>query len=215
MNPMMMMGLMTALGALSGLGGKSGERSSTYTKGQRSKIDEILQSLKGAPPDITQNQNYQTGQDWLQSMFNDPQFFDQFEAPLQRQFSEQTIPELANRFASQGSGGSLGSTAFRNQANREAGNLSTNIAALRGGMQQQAIPQLMGYSQQPFSNYMTTLQQALTPTQNVYQPPSTGFLGGVLPGLIGGISQGAGQQWGQNMSRSSQYYNPGQNPSTF
>ncbi len=191
-----------ALGALGGLGGQGEKHGSTYSKGARSLIDEIIGSVKGMKgnQDITQNQNYQTGQDWLQSMFNDPSFFNQFEAPLQRQFQEQTVPDLANRFASMGSGGALGSTGFRNQLAREGSNLSTNIGALRGGMQQQAIPQLLGYSQQPFSNYMSMLQNALTPTQNTYQPASAGFFGNIAPAFAGGAATGFGNQWGQNMA---------------
>jgi len=184
----------------SDMGGKDAERGSTYNKGQLGLIDQAVQSLRGGAPNIEQNQNYQTGSNWLQSMFNDPQFFNQFEAPLQRQFQEQTVPDLANRFASMGSGGALGSTGFRNQLAREGSNLQTNIAALRGGMQQNAVPQLLGYSQQPFSNYMSMLNQSLTPTQNSYQPPTPGLFGNIFSSLSGGLAQGLGNKWGQGMA---------------
>ena len=203
--------LIASLGfsALSGLGGKEGQTKSTYSKPQLSLIDQIVGQVKGqgGAPNVTASPAYGQGLDWLMALFNDPEFFKSFEAPLQRQFQEQTIPDLANRFASMGSGGALGSTAFRNQLAREGSNLSTNIAALRGGMQQQAIPQLQAYAQQPFSNYTQLLQSALTPTQNVYQPPSTGFLGGVLPGLTGGLAAGFGQKFGQQFA--------GQCPGTY
>lgn len=187
---------------LQSLFGSPARQTSTYTKPQRQTIDQILQSIKGmqGQQDITQQQGYGQGLDWLMSMFNDPSFFQSFEAPLQRQFQEQTVPELANRFAGMGSGGALGSTAFRNQLGREGSNLSTNIAALRGGMQQQAIPQLLGYSQQPFSNLMSLYQQAMTPTRNVYQPPSSGLFGPILSSLAGGLSAGYGQKLGQTMA---------------
>lgn len=189
-------------GFFQSLFGSPARQSSTYTKGQRSTIDDLLQSIKGmqGQQDITQQQGYGQGLDWLMSLFNDPSFFQSFEAPLQRQFQEQTVPELANRFAGMGSGGSLGSTAFRNQLGREGSNLSTNIAALRGGMQQQAIPQLLGYSQQPFSNLMSLYQQAMTPTRNVYQQPSAGLLGPVLSSIAGGLSAGYGQRLGSTMA---------------
>jgi hypothetical protein len=170
-------------------------------------IDQAVQSLRGGAPNVEQNQNFQTGQNWLQSMFSDPSFFNQFEAPLQRQFQEQTVPDLANRFASMGSGGALGSTGFRNQLAREGSNLSTNLGALRGGMQQQAIPQLLGYSQQPFNNYMSMLNQALTPTQNTFQGATPGLFGNLLSSLSGGAAQGFGNMWGQSMA--------GQSPSTI
>lgn len=183
--------------------GSPGKQSSTFNQNQLSLINDIIQQIKSSgqgTKDITQSQPYGQGLDWLMSLFNDPEFFKSFEAPLQRQFQEQTVPELANRFAGMGSGGALGSTAFRNQLAREGSNLSTNIAALRGGMQQQAIPQLLGYAQQPFSNYMSMQNQALTPTQNVYQQPSSGFLGPILGALAGGLSSGYGQQWGSGMA---------------
>lgn len=211
MDPLTIMALMGgASSLLGGLTGSKGETGSTYSKGQRQGIDDILQAIKGmrgGSQDITQQPGYQQGNEWLMSMFNDPEFFKSFEAPLQRQFQEQTVPELANRFASMGSGGSLGSTGFRNQLAREGSNLGTNIASLRGGMQQQAIPQLLGYSQQPFSNLMSLYQQALQPTQNTYQPPSSGFFGGIAPALFGGAAQGYGQRFGQQSA--------GQYPGTY
>lgn len=200
-DPMTMMMLASAVPAILGIGGSKGEHGSTYSKGAQSKIDEILNDLKGmkgTAQDITQNPQYMQGQEWLNSLFNDPEFFRSFEAPLRRQFEEETIPGLANRFASMGSGGSTGSTAFRNQLAREGSNLSTNIAALRGGMQQQGVNQGLQYAQQPFSNYMQLLQSALTPTQNTYQPPTNPF-GDIFNTLAGGFAQGAGNKWGQNM----------------
>ena len=190
---------------LEALFGSSGQTGSTYTKNQQGLIDQAIQNVKGmqGSSDITQNQGYGQGLDWLMSMFSDPEFFNKFEAPMQRQFQEQTVPELANRFASMGSGGSMGSTGFRNQLAREGSNLQTNMAALRGNMQQGAIPQLLQYAQQPFQNLMSMQQQALTPTQNTYQGPSAGLFGGILPGLMGGVAQGYGHQWGQNMAQPS------------
>lgn len=198
MNPMMM--LMMGLGALGGVGGKNGEQKSSYGQNQLSQIDDILKQLKGGAPDITQNQNFQGGSEWLNNLFNDPEFFKSFEAPMQRQFEEETIPGLANRFGAEGSGGSLGSTGFRNQLAREGSNLSTNIAAMRGGMQQQGVNQALGYAQQPFQNYMQMMQGVMNPTQNMYQPPSAGPFGNILSSLSGGIAQGYGQQWGKNMA---------------
>lgn len=216
-DPMTAMMIMNMIGTgaehLFGEGNK-GRQSSTYSKGAQSMLEGVLDQIKGmkGQADITQNQNYQTGQDWLQSMYNDPEFFNKFEAPMQRQFQEQTIPDLANRFASQGSGGSLGSTGFRNQLAREGSNLQTNIAALRGGMQQQGIPQLMGYAQQPAQNLMSLMGIGATPTMNQYQPPSAGLFGGMLPGMVSGWAQGQGQQWGQQQAGQN---NPGQSPSTM
>jgi len=177
MDPATISAIMSAIGPLlQAFTGNQGKMGSTYNKGQTGLIDQLVQQVKGMgnQTDISQNPQFQQGQNWLSSLFNNPDFFNQFEAPLRRDFEENTIPNLANRFAGMGSGGSLGSTGFRNQLAREGSNLSTNIAALRGGMQQQGIPQLLSYSQQPFNQYQTLLQNALTPVNNTYQP---GLLG--------------------------------------
>jgi hypothetical protein len=201
-------------------GGKNdAKQGSTYSKGQRSYIEGILndlQGMKGGAQNIQNNPQYQQGGEWLNSLFNDQDFFNRFEAPLQRQFQEQTVPDLANRFASQGSGGSLGSTGFRNQLAREGSNLSTNIAALRGGMQQQGVNQSLQYAQQPFNNFAQLSQLGLTPTKNTYQPASAGFWGPIAAQGIGALSQGLGQQFGQSMAgMGGGGGNPGQSPSTY
>ncbi len=193
--------------------GSQGKQGSSYGRNQLSMIDQILQQIKGMQSqgqgDITQNQGYQQGQEWLNNLFNDPEFFKNMEAPAQRQFQEQTVPDLANRFASMGSGGSLGSTGFRNQLAREGSNLHTNIAALRGGMQQQGVNQALNYAQQPFNNYAQLSQLGLTPTNNTYQPPSTGFWGSMVPSAITGASQYyMNQPNNSNSGAQSQPYQP-------
>lgn len=214
MDPATMMMLMslvsTGIGAFSG---NEGEQKSSFSSPQQGGINDILQSIKGmknGAQDVTKNQNYQTGQDWLQSMFNDPDFFQKFEAPIQRNYEENIIPDLSAKFSSMGSGGSAGSTAFRNQLAREGSNLSTNLAALRGNMQQNAIPQLQSYSQQPFSNIMQMYQQALgQPVMNQYQPSSAG-----VGALAAPFAQGAASYWGGQGGQGGQRF-PGQSASTY
>lgn len=194
MNPGVAMIISSLISAGAGMmSGKKGEQKSGYTKTQRKGLEGIMQdiqNIKGGATDVTQNPQYQQGNEWLMSMFNDPEFFKSFEAPMQRQFQEQTVPDLANRFASMGSGGSTGSTAFRNQLGREGSNLQTNLAALRGGMQQNAIPQLFGAAQQPFSNMMQMYQTAMgQPINNQYQPPSAGGWGSMAAPFANGAMQ--------------------------
>jgi hypothetical protein len=176
MDPATITAAMSVLGPLiQAFSGNKGGSGSTYSGTQKQGIEglwDIINQIKGGASDITQNPTYQGGNQWLQDLFNDPEFFKSFEAPLQRQFQEETIPDLANRFAGMGSGGSLGSTGFRNQLAREGSNLHTNIAALRGGMQQQGANQALNYSQAPFNNLMSLINPALTPTKNTYQQSS-------------------------------------------
>lgn len=185
-------------GGLSGLGGSEGEFKSSFNENQLNSLDDILNSIRGMKgnQDITQNQGYQQGQNWLSNLFNDQSFFNAIEGPARRDFEENTIPSLANRFASQGSGGSLNSTGFRNQLAREGSNLHSNLAAMRTGLQQQGVNQQLGYAQQPFSNYQSLLGTALQPTQNVYQGPSAGFFGPIAGAFAGGAAQGYGQKLG-------------------
>lgn len=191
----MMMLASLATSALGAFTGDNAQQKSSFSKGQKGGINDILAAIKGMKNnsmDITQNQGYQQGNEWLSNLFNDPNFFQAFEAPLQRQFEEQTVPDLANRFASMGSGGALGSTGFRNQLAREGSNLSTNIAALRGGLQQQGVNQSLQYAQQPFQNLMNLYSQALgQPVMNQYQPASAG-----IGNLAAPFAQGAASYWG-------------------
>lgn len=202
MDPNLMMMLLPLIsGAMGTMGTKDPYKVSNLNEGQQSLMDQLRSQIQGmgGAPNIEQNKNYQTGQNWLQSMFSDPEFFKNFEAPLQRQFEEQTVPDLANRFAGMGSGGALGSTAFRNQLAREGSNLHTNIAALRGGMQQQAMPQLLGYAQQPFQNYMTQFGAATNPQENAWMGPQQGF-GQLINSIISAGASGFGQGAGQSMA---------------
>jgi len=211
MDPAMMMAVMSAISSIVGnLSGEKGKSGSTYNKGQLSLIDKAIDSIKsgfgGPQQDITQSQPYQQGNDFFNSLFNDQDFFNKFEAPALRQFNEEIAPGIANRYAAMGSGGALGSSGFRNQLAREGQNLSTNLAAQRGQMQQNAVPQMLGYAQQPVSNWMTQMQQSLQPTQNTYQGPSMGATGA----LAAPFAQGAASIWGNQAGQYAGNPNDGQ-----
>jgi len=203
--------LISMMSNMKGAGGSNETHGSTYSPGAQNALTraqgEVANMSQGGAADITQNQNYQGGSEWLNQLFNDPEFFKKFEAPMMRQFEEETLPGVANRFGGMGSHGSFG-TGFRNAANREATNLYEKIAALRGGMQQQGTNQALQYAQQPFSNYSQLLQQATTPTQNTFQPASTGMWG-AMPGIVSGFAQGAGQKWGEQQADSPAGGSPG------
>ena len=209
MDPSTMMMLAPLLISMFNPGGKDAERSSTYLDEQQ---DLLKNSISQGPQDITQNAGYGQSMDWLMSMFNDPDFFKSFEAPLQRQFEEETIPGLTNRFASMGSGGSLGSTGFRNQMAREGSRLHESIAALRGGMQQQGAGQLMQGAQMPINNYNDWLKTVLSPQpNNVYQPATNPFAPMAQAG-IQGYMQGQGMRNNQQQAPQQQAPVPGTSP---
>ncbi len=203
MNPAMMMGVPAILALISGLTGDKAKQGSTYNKNQLSTINDLIQNIKGGMggpnQDIGQQQGFQQGNEFFNSLFNDQDFFNKFEAPAMRQF-EELQGDIGNRFAGMGSGGSTGSTGFRNVMAREGQNLSSNLAAQRGQMQQGAVPQMLQYSQQPVSNWMTQMQQALQPTQNQYTPAAPGFGGNIAASMFGGLSQGYGNAMGNQMA---------------
>jgi len=182
--------------------GSPGKQGSTYNQNQLGSIDQIIQQINGMRSkgggDISQQQNFQQGQGFLNNLFNDQDFFNNMEAPAMRQFHEEIMPNLANQFAGMGSGGSFG-TAFRNQANREGSNLAERLSANRTGMQQQGANQALGYGQAQNQNFMQLLQQALQPTQNTYSQPTGGLLGPLMGALGGGAAAGYGQKLGQSM----------------
>lgn len=219
MNPATMAAIASILGSLyqAYQSNQGGEMKSSYSPEQ---IGLLNQSIAGAggngPPDITQNPQYQQGNEYLMSLFNDPEFFNAFEAPMQREFQEKTMPTLANRYASMGTGGAFQGSGFRNQALREGANLQEKIAAMRGNMQMNAIPQLMNSSQMPFNNYNQLLNTALGNRQNdIYQPPNN-----AMGNLSGPLLQYALQSYGNQGTQPSQPSQaslgmmPGTHPST-
>lgn len=108
----------------------------------------------------------------------EPGAYDEYEAPLKRQFEQEIIPGIAERFAGLGTGGSLSSSGFQ-QAGVQAGvDLSERLGALRGQLRQGAMGQL--------SNLMNF---GATPQFEMYQQEPT-------MGLIPGALQAAGSAGG-------------------
>ena len=115
----------------------------------------------------------------MQILSSDPELMAQFEEPYKMQFEQETLPGIAERFAGMGTGGALGSSAFQQTLGRAGKELSTQLAALRGGLKQNALQGLQGFQSPAFA------QQR----ENLYQPGTLGL----LPGLAQGAGQGAGR----------------------
>jgi len=111
--------------------------------------------------------------------------FEDFERPLQRQFSEDTLPSIAEQFAGLGAGG-LSSGGFAQEAGRASTDLAERIAQLRAGLRQQGAEGLMGLGQrgmQPID------EMVLRPRQpSLFEQFSTGALPGLAQGLGSGLS---------------------------
>jgi len=186
MDPMTMMALMSLLGA--GASGLGAAASGGGMFGTPSSFDQIStmnpqqqQMLSQLMPQLMQGQGM--GMDWIQDMLSgDPEALAKFEAPYKRQFEQETVPGIAERFAGMGTGGSQSSSAMNQTMGQAGRELSENLAALKGNLQQSAMGSLQGM-----------MGMGMQPTfQNVYNQPKTGFLGG----LAGGLGKGAGQMAG-------------------
>lgn len=115
--------------------------------------------------------------EYLQSILSqNPEAMKQFEAPAMRQFEEQIIPTIAERFSGLDA---QKSSAFGQQLGQAGAGLSENLAAQRAGMSQQAISQLQ-----------SLLGGGLQPQfETMFRPQTQGLLGQLLGGLGGGLGQ--------------------------
>jgi hypothetical protein len=118
-----------------------------------------------------------------QLLSQDEEATSDYEAPALRQFQEQIIPSILERFAGAGALSSSG----LNQSLAKAGeSLSEKLAAQRSGLQQNALQSLMGLSQ-------VGLQQRSTPYT---KQGSQGLIGALAP-AAGGLAGGyLANRWG-------------------
>ena len=147
----------------------------------------LLKLLKGGG--LQGDQNFQSGSNFLQRLFsNDPQMIQEFNAPYMDQFNQQTVPDIANRFAGMGTGSSgLSSSGFQQTLAQAGRGLQKDLASMRQGMQLQGLPQALQYAQQPISNRFNAAQAI--PGQYYENPGQPGF----LQSFAGGVGQGAGK----------------------
>ena len=115
-----------------------------------------------------------------QLLSGDPEAFAKFEAPYQRQFQEQTVPGLAERFSGMGAG-AQGSSAFGQQLGQAGAGLSEGLASLRGGLQQGAMGQLAS---------LLGIGMGASPFENIFRPQTGGMGQAMAPGIGAGIGSG-------------------------
>jgi len=173
-------------------GGNKGKKGQTdnFTPAQK----QAFQNYWDNP--ITNNSTYQAGNQYIENLLSgNPEAYAAFEAPLMRQFKEQTVPGIAERFAGMGTGaGAGGSSALYNSLGRAGADLSTNIANLRGNLQMQALPQALNYAQQPYSNAMAGF--GVNSFQNTMDQPQPGldyYTGQMMPSAL---QAGMQNNWG-------------------
>lgn len=165
------MGVASTLASLLGGGDKTRmKKLPTVSPEQEGYINQLLQGVGELTPDMF---NYLS-----QILSDDPELMKQFEAPAMRQFDEEIVPGIAERFSALGAG-SQRSSAFPQQIAAAGSRLSENLAAQRANLKSGAMGQLASLG-----------QTGLTPTFG-YQPKtkqgwgsSMGQLGGGLLGML-------------------------------
>jgi hypothetical protein len=143
---------------------------STFNPQQAQAFQQLLGSLGGTGQSAA---NY-----WQELLSGNSESYDKFAAPYLRQFNEQIVPGIAERFA--GVGG-LSSSGFQNALGQAGAGLSENLASLREGLRGNAASQSIG-----------SLQNLLGMQTQAFVPKQMGFLKQLLLGLGGGIGQGIG-----------------------
>lgn len=157
----------------------------TLNHGQKSLLNSLLQHPDKHFPTAESNPLYQQGSGYLSGILSqDPEMMKQFEAPMMRQFNEETVPGIAERFSGMGA---RNSSAFNQTMGQAAGSLSERLAAMRAGLGMQASGMAQDYAQLPFNQNMARTTLGLG-------TPAFGYANmGGSPGMSQGIASGVGQ----------------------
>ena len=114
-------------------GNKAGENEqvSNFTPEQQSALQQALKGFQGGGGIESALKYYQD------LLSNNPDAFKAFEAPAMRQFNEQIIPDIAERFSGHGASGQS-SGAFQRALGQAGASLSEQLQAMRAGLQGKA-----------------------------------------------------------------------------
>lgn len=122
-----------------------------YAPGQQGIFDEMINSLQGS---------YGQGLDvFKQYLDPNSEAYKNFEAPYMRQFNEETIPNLAERFAGAGANsGALSSSGFGQSLGAAGAGLQEKLARMKSEMQMKAAQGIFDQNRgalqaEPFSHY--------------------------------------------------------------
>lgn len=164
----------------------------TLNKGQKNLHAELFKHLNMHGSGIENQPMYQQGSDFLSRiMSQDPEMMKQFEAPMMRQFNEQIVPGIAERFSGMGA---RSSSAFNQTMGQAGASLSEQIASMRANLGMGAAQQAFGYAQLPFQQMMQRAQLGLGTPAFGYQ--ALEGRQGAGQGILGGFAQGAGNAMG-------------------
>ena len=117
---------------------------------------------------------------YLQQILGDsPELMEQFQAPAMRQFNEDIIPSIAERFSSMGS---QKSNAFGLELGQAGAGLAENLEAQRANLKGGAVNSLQGLLN-------PSMQSSF---ENNFRPATSGLLGGALSNASQGLGQAGG-----------------------
>ncbi len=106
-----------------------------FTEQQQDIFSQLQQGAAGAIP--------QGFEQILSMLTQDPEAAKQFEAPAMRQFHQEILPSIAQKFATQFGEGSRSSSGFRQAVGAAGAGLEERLQAQRGERSGQAMNQLM------------------------------------------------------------------------
>lgn len=167
----------------------------TLNHQQKGVLHDLLKHLNINLPSITENPLYQQGQGYLSSIMNQsPEAMQQFEAPAMRQFNEEIVPGIAERFSGMGA---RNSSAFQQTMGQAGAGLAERLAAMRANLGMSAAQQGLGYAQTPFQNALQGQQMNLARTQLGLGTQPFGYQAfqgtpGAGQSIMSGLGQGAG-----------------------
>lgn len=168
-------GLGAGIGGLLGFLGFGGSKENKLKKlpTMSPQQNAILNSLLGQLGNLQGPQGgYGQATSLLQQYLNpESPLYQSFEEPYLRQFEQQTLPSIAERFAGKGAlGGGLSSSGFAQALGGAAGNLQSDLAALKTGMQRQSALDLLSQF-----NTLSNLGLGSSPFGYLQQPGNQGF----------------------------------------
>lgn len=155
----------------------SWQKQSNFTKGQEQNLQNITQQQNQL---AGQGGGYQDAMSLLQQYLNpNSDVYKNFEKPYLEQYQNQTLPEIANRYAGQNAMGSgLMTSGFGQSLGAAGSSLQAQLAQMKQQYQRQSINDLLNQY-----NQLTNTSLGTRSFENVYDPGEEGklsFLGNVL-----------------------------------
>lgn len=163
----------------------------TMTGTEKKLFKKMLKQIDPKSFDLSKNKTFMRGQDFVKQML-DPssEAYQKFEAPYMRQFNEEIVPGVAERFSQYDA---QDSSAFNQSMGQAASSLSERLAALRTQSMGAASNQALQYGTAQAGVYGSLYGQSLGSSPYAYQVmPGQNATEGWGGGAMSGIAQGAG-----------------------